>query len=152
MDTLIDIIRRVYYLWCPGPLCYWSRSGNLKFKARSWKLVELFYWKQAVEHLLLWREELNKMFVVLVVILSSLVFSSAQPVKWPPAEPSPECIAAYNTTFDTASPTNCSLAFTALLSGNASSQQKMMVCDANQQCNNVIENIISLCGNAVSWV
>ena len=88
------------------------------------------------------------MFVVLVVILSSLVFSSAQPVPPPPADPSAECIAAYNATFDTQ--TNCGEAFTALLSGNASSQQKMMVCDANQQCNDMIENITNLCGNTVS--
>ena len=87
---------------------------------------------------------MNKILVVAVVILSLVACSSAQSE----SQPSAQCIAAYNATFDT--PTNCSTAFTLLVAGAATTQQKMMVCDANQQCNDILENIIDLCGNTVS--
>ena len=85
-----------------------------------------------------------KTLVVAVVILSLIVCSSAQGG----GQPSAQCIAAYNATFDT--PTSCSTAYTLLVAGAASTQQKMMVCDANQQCNDILENITDLCGNTVS--
>lgn len=84
------------------------------------------------------------MLVVAVVILSFIVCSSAQGG----GQPSAQCIAAYNATFDT--PTSCSTAYTLLLTGAANAQQKTMVCDANQQCNDILENITDLCGNTVS--
>ena len=89
---------------------------------------------------------MNKIFVVAVVILSLVACSSAQSAG--ENQPSAQCIAAYNATFDT--PTNCSTAFTLLVAGAATTQQKIMVCDANQQCNDMLENIIDLCGNTVS--
>lgn len=84
------------------------------------------------------------MLVVAVVILSFIVCSSAQGG----GQPSAQCIAAYNATFNT--PTNCSIAYTLLVAGAANTQQKTMVCDANQQCNDILENITDLCGNTVS--
>ena len=73
-----------------------------------------------------------------VLIVSSVVLSSAQP--------SPECITAFNATFASAG-TNCSTAYGWLFYGNATDEQRMMVCDADQQCNTMIENIISACSN-----
>lgn len=82
------------------------------------------------------------MLLAVVVIASSIVLSSAQP--------SSQCITAYNDTFDNAGSVNCSGAYLSLISGNVTSQQRMMVCDAGQQCNIMIENVITLCGNTVS--
>ena len=77
-----------------------------------------------------------------LVIASSFALSSAQS--------SSQCVTAYNATFGNANSTNCSIAYLSLLSGNGSSQQEMMVCNSSQQCNAMIENIITLCGDTVS--
>ena len=88
-----------------------------------------------------------KMLIIVtaVVIASSFVLSSAQD------QPSAQCIAAYNATFG-ASPTDttCVTAYFSLLFGAATDEQRMMVCDAGQQCNTMIENIINICGDTVS--
>ena len=87
----------------------------------------------------------GKMWIVAlaVMVASSFVFSSlaqSQP-------PSAECVSAYNATFDNLD--GCSGAYFALFLGSATDEQRMMVCDAGQQCNTMIENIISLCGDTV---
>ena len=83
--------------------------------------------------------------VAAVVIASCFALSSAQ------SQPSPQCITAYNATFgDTATDTTCVAAYYSLLFGSATEEQGMMVCDAGQQCNTMIENVISTCGDTVS--
>ena len=83
--------------------------------------------------------------VTAVVIVSSFVLSSAQD------QPSAQCITTYNATFG-ASTTDmtCVTAYYSLLFGAATDEQRMMVCDAGQQCNAMIENIINTCGDTVS--
>ena len=80
-----------------------------------------------------------------VMVASSFVFSplaQSQP-------PSAECISAYNDTFDSRLD-DCSGAYFAVFFGNTTvDEQRMMVCDAGQQCNTMIENIISLCSDTV---
>ena len=87
------------------------------------------------------------MIIAALVIASSIVsISSAQ------SQPSPECIAAYNATFDDLDGYGaCGSAFDALVLGYATDEEKMMVCDEGQQCNAMIENIINLCGDTVSY-
>ena len=88
------------------------------------------------------------MLLFAVVLIVTVALSPAQ------EQPSPQCIAAYNATVnsdDTAS-TNCTEAYGKLLISNATDQQIMMVCSAGQQCNSMIENIISLCGDTVSYM
>ena len=82
------------------------------------------------------------MLIAAVIIASSIVLSSAQP--------SPECITAYNATFSSEDPT-CVTAYYLLLTGNATDEQRMMVCNEGQQCNTMLENIITECGDAVSF-
>ena len=80
---------------------------------------------------------------IAVMVASSCVFSSLAQSQ----QPSAECITAYNATFDNFE--GCSGAYFALFFGSATDEQRMMVCDAGQQCNTMIENIISLCGDTV---
>ena len=89
-----------------------------------------------------------KMLIIVtaVVIASSFVLSSAQD------QPSAQCIAAYNATFNDSTDTTCVEAYITLLFGGGSNEQRMMVCDAGQRCNTMIENIISICGDTVSWI
>ena len=84
--------------------------------------------------------------VTAAVIASSFILSSAQD------QPSAQCIAAYNATFGaTATDMTCATAYYSLLFAvSATDEQRMMVCDAGQQCNVMIENIISICGDTVS--
>ena len=83
--------------------------------------------------------------VTAVVIASSFVLSSAQD------QPSAQCIAAYNATFGaSATDVTCQTAYGLLFIEFATDEQRMMVCDAGQQCNTMIENIISICGDTVS--
>lgn len=84
------------------------------------------------------------MLLAVVVIVSSIVVSSAQPT----SQSSSACNATYNAAFGNAS--NCALAFYSLFVGNATDEQRMMVCNASQQCNTMIEDIISECGDTVS--
>lgn len=79
--------------------------------------------------------------LIAVLIVSSVVLSSAQP--------SPECITAFNATFGSTG-TNCSAAYGSLFYGNATDAQRMMVCDAGQQCNTMIESVISVCNDTVN--
>ena len=83
--------------------------------------------------------------MIAVMVGSSFVFPSVAQGQ----SPSAECIAAYNATFSDIN--DCSGAYLALLFGSATDEQRMMVCDAGQQCNTMIENIISLCGNMVRY-
>ena len=76
-----------------------------------------------------------------VLIASSVVLSSAQPI--------PECLTAFNATFG--STTSCGVAYGSLYFENATDEQRMMVCDESQQCNTMIENIISICDNTVNY-
>ena len=80
---------------------------------------------------------------IAVMVVSSFVFSSVAQSQTPSAE----CISAYNATFSDIN--DCSGAYLAWLFGSATDEQRMMVCDAGQQCNTMIENIISLCGDTV---
>ena len=84
--------------------------------------------------------------ITALVIALSFVLSSAQPEP----QPSAECIAAYNATFTEADTNGCSAASLALFLGSATDDQRMTVCTAGQQCNTMIENVISMCGNTVS--
>ena len=86
------------------------------------------------------------MLIAVLVVASSFVLSSAQ------FQPSAQCITAYNATFNsTTNGTSCSAAYLALVSGNFSNQQEMMVCDSGQQCKAMIESITTLCGDTVSF-
>ena len=82
------------------------------------------------------------MLIIALVIGSFVVTSSAQ------SEPSPQCEAAY-ATFN--SNTSCLLAYSSLLISNATDQEQMMVCDEGQECNTLIEDVINLCGDTVSY-
>lgn len=87
------------------------------------------------------------MFIAALMIVSSIVLSSAQPE----AQPSSGCMTAYNATFSSDDPT-CATAYYLLLTGNATDEQRMMVCNEGQQCNYMLENVITECGNMVSLV
>ena len=88
------------------------------------------------------------MIITALVIASSIVsISLAQ------SQPSPECIAAYNATFDDPDGLEaCERALRALIIGPATDQEQMMVCDEGQQCNAMIENVTNICGDTVSYV
>ena len=92
---------------------------------------------------------------VLAVISASIVLSSAQ-IPGPGPKASPECMAAYNATFgrtDLPAVMNCSIANALLYLGVNDSnrdEHRMTVCDADQQCNSMIETLISACGDMVS--
>lgn len=86
------------------------------------------------------------MLIAAVVIASCIAVSSAQ-------VPSPECSEAYNATFRSQNSTNCSLAYFSLLSPVTSTDEKrMMVCDEGQMCNIMLENVITTCGDSVSYL
>ena len=85
------------------------------------------------------------MLLFAVVLIATVALSPAQ------EQPSPQCMAAYNATFYSAN-TSCAEAYNALFSNTSTDQQMMMVCSAGQQCNSMIENIISLCGDTVSYI
>ena len=87
-----------------------------------------------------------KMLIVAVVVTTS-VLTSAQPT----SQSSSQCNMTYNATFESMNPSDsaCSVAFYLSLSGDATDEQKMMVCNAGQ-CNTRIENVISACSNTVS--
>ena len=82
--------------------------------------------------------------LLMVVIASTIALSSGQSA-------SPECIEAYNATFENVSrdAIACAAAYFTLIAGNATEEQSMMVCSINHQCNNMIENIINLCGRGI---
>ena len=82
------------------------------------------------------------MLIIALVIGSFIVFSSAQ------SQPSSECIDA-NATF--ASNLTCLLVYEEVQNNSASNQEQMMICDEGQECNTLIENVINLCGDAVSY-
>lgn len=84
------------------------------------------------------------MFVLLVAITLCFVLSSAQP--------SPECISANNGVFENPKMTSCAEAYYALVNVTATDDQAMMVCNTGQECNGMIENVISLCGDMVGFV
>ena len=81
------------------------------------------------------------MLIAAVVFASSIIISSAQP--------SSQCIAAYNATFDS-SDQACPSAYVELILGSYNEAERRMVCDAGQQCNTMIENVINICGDMVS--
>ena len=85
------------------------------------------------------------MLIVDALITSFVVLSSAQS--------SSECAAAYRGTFSSTDDEaiTCVQAYNALLNDNATNEQAMMVCNTGQQCNTMIENIITQCGNTVSF-
>ena len=83
---------------------------------------------------------MQEMFIAAVAISSFILLSSAQPDQ--------ECAEAYDAVFN--ANTTCAEAYNAVFYGNATDEQRMMVCDADQQCNAMIESIISTCGNMVS--
>lgn len=79
--------------------------------------------------------------VVSLVIASSFLSS---------AQRSPQCTTAIIALFHNDSANACENAYLASVEfGNATDLQKSMVCDADQQCNSMIEDIISLCGDKV---
>ena len=89
--------------------------------------------------------------IAFAVIASFIAHSSAQPT----SQSSTECNTTYNAAFENANSTltNCSVAYNALASGSPiTAEQRMMVCDAGEQCNAMIENVISACNNTVSSV
>ena len=82
-----------------------------------------------------------KMLVAVTVIQLYFALSSAQP--------SQQCITAYNATFSNFEMRSCAEAYYSLVLGNATEDQTMMVCNTGQQCNGMIENIVSTCGHEV---
>ena len=84
----------------------------------------------------------NLLLTIVVIATSAVLPSLAQD------QPSSECIAAYNATFNSGD-TSCSVAYQMAFAGIATDQQKMMVCNSGQQCNSMIENVINLCGSTV---
>ena len=89
------------------------------------------------------------MFLVVVVIgLSIVLLSSAQPN----SQSSFQCNVTYNATFESINSTavECRAAQCAAFLGTATAQQRMMMCEEGQQCNTMIENVISACGDTVS--
>ena len=87
-----------------------------------------------------------RMWILAVVVIStSFVLSSAQSE----AQPSPQCIAAYNATYIEGDTYGCYGASLALLFGNNTDEQRMTVCSAGQPCNTMIENVIDICGDTV---
>ena len=83
--------------------------------------------------------------VVLLVAISTLYFVLSS------AQPSPECISAYNVVFENPNMTSCAEAYSALVNVTATEDQAMMVCNTSQECNGMIENVISLCGDTVGF-
>ena len=83
-----------------------------------------------------------------MLIVAALVFASTFVVA--SAQPSPECITANSTLNNDTS--GCLSAYLMVLTGsiNATDEQRMMVCSDDQQCNTMIENVTSACGNTVS--
>ena len=81
------------------------------------------------------------MLVAVVVIQLYFALSSAQP--------SQQCSIAYNATFSNFEMISCAEAYYSLVSGSATEDQTMMVCNTGQQCNGMIENIVSTCGHEV---
>ena len=84
--------------------------------------------------------------VAALVIVLSFELSLAQRE----APLSPQCIAAYNATFNDQTTASCPNASLELFFGTATDDQRMMVCSSGQQCNTMIENVIDICGNTVS--
>ena len=84
------------------------------------------------------------MLIAAVVIASFITLSSAQL--------SPECSAAYDAVFTSTDneATDCATAYYAALTSSATDEQMMMVCNVGQQCNIMIESIITQCGHMVS--
>ena len=85
-------------------------------------------------------------FITIVVTVSGLfLLSLAQPMASSdlPSEnqPTQECIAAFSAWNET----SCATAYSDLRSENATEEQSVMVCDASQECNRMIENITILC-------
>lgn len=80
-----------------------------------------------------------------MVIALSITFRSS-------AEPTPQCIAAYNATFNSAASATCATAYFSLVFGSATDEQTMMVCNISQPCYSMIENVIITCGNTVSYI
>ena len=88
------------------------------------------------------------LLVAALVISSSLILSSAQL-----SGSSQECVITYNALFTSTSESveACANAYYANAEyRNASDHQKMLVCDADQSCNDMIENVIDVCGDTVS--
>ena len=108
--------------------CWWKRTAN--------------FYSYVCFSRLNFRCYLTKMLIAAVVFASSIILSSAQP--------SSQCIAAYNATFDTSNPSACVLAYVGLIQGSFTEAERMMVCDVGQQCNAMIENVINICGDTVS--
>ena len=80
---------------------------------------------------------------VAVVLMTCFVLSSAQQ--------SDECEPAKSNVT-----VNCQLAYFSLLSGNASDDQTMMVCNTTGACNRMLESVINACtdsqaGDTVSY-
>ena len=79
--------------------------------------------------------------LAIFVIASCVALSAAQ-------RPSTACINAFNATFNT--PTTCLLAANRLVSeGSTDENDRMMVCEEGQSCNQMIRNVITLCGDTV---
>ena len=81
------------------------------------------------------------MLIGIVVIASVAVISSAQL--------SSRCETAYQDAFNAET---CLQANISLVYGNATDQQRAMVCNPGQQCNTLIENVIDECGYTVSHI
>ena len=86
-----------------------------------------------------------------MIITALVIASSIVSVSLAQSQPSPECIAAYNATFDDRR-SACRSALYALIRGPATDQEQIMVCDEGQQCNAMIENVTNICGDTVSYV
>ena len=82
------------------------------------------------------------MLLTVIAFSSFFLLSSAQT--------DPNCTAAYENVFGNPNETACADAYRSVFFGNEAAGQRMMVCNATQGCNLMIENIISMCGYTVS--
>lgn len=82
------------------------------------------------------------MLIAAVVISSFVLLSSAQR--------DPDCTAAYDAVFGNETNGTCAQAYYSVYYGNASYDQRAMVCNEDRECNMLLEDIVSTCGDMVS--
>ena len=82
------------------------------------------------------------MLLTVIAISSFFLLSSAQT--------DPDCTTAYTNVFNSENKTVCAEAYNTVIFGNSTDEQRMMVCNATQNCNMMLENIVSTCGYTVS--
>lgn len=83
------------------------------------------------------------MLLTVIAISSFFLLSSAQT--------DPDCTTAYANVFNSTNTTVCAKAYNAVISGNYTNEQRMMVCNETQNCSMMLENIVSTCGSMIEY-